>query len=67
MGGLAGVRLVRRVARMTDGRSAYELARDRIEGDAATAVVCLLSLRPEFAGLQLVAGVAIDDDSRVPR
>jgi hypothetical protein len=32
------------------GRSAYELARDWTEDDAADAVVALLSARPEFAG-----------------
>jgi hypothetical protein len=54
------------------GRSAYELARDWIDGDAATAVVSLLSTQSEFTGLELIDGVAekrtqFDDDSRGPR
>jgi len=54
------------------GRSAYELARDWIEGDAANDVASLLSVRPEFNGIELVDGVAekrtqFDDDPRGPR
>jgi hypothetical protein len=54
------------------GRSAYELARDWTEADAADAVVALLSLRPEFAEIELLDGVAekrtqFDDDPHGPR
>ena len=54
------------------GRSAYELARDWTEDDAAHAVIDLLSARPEFAGVEIVDGVVekrtqFDGDSRGPR
>src|SRR5262249_36626687 len=54
------------------GRRAYELARDWIEGNAETAVVSLLSARPEFAGIELLDGVVekrtqFDDDAHGPR
>ena len=56
----------------TPGRSAHELARDWVEGDAADAVVSLLSARPEFAGIELLEGIAekrtqFDNDPRGPR
>lgn len=54
------------------GRSACELARDWVEGDAVERVTSLLSLRPELAGLTLDTGVAekktrFDDNPRGPR
>jgi hypothetical protein len=54
------------------GRSAYELAADWIEQDACDAVAALLSLRPEFSGLQLLEGIAekqtrFDQDTHGPR
>ncbi len=54
------------------GRSAFELARDWIEGDAEAAVVSSLSARPELAGIELLEGVAekqtqFDDDAHGPR
>jgi len=54
------------------GRSAYELAADWIEHDAADAVRSLLSARSEFSGLKLSEGVAekktqFDQDSHGPR
>lgn len=54
------------------GRSAWELACDWIERDAADRVVELLTLRPELAGLTLNEGVAekqthFDEQRRGPR
>jgi hypothetical protein len=54
------------------GRSAYELARDWTEGNAASAVVSLLSARSELAGIELLTGVAekrtqFDDEWHGPR
>jgi hypothetical protein len=54
------------------GRSAYELARDWVEGDAAGLTAALLQQRPEFAGLALSRAVAekktqFDDNPRGPR
>lgn len=54
------------------GRSAYELARDWIEGDAEAAVVSSLSVRPELTGIELIEGVAekqtrFDGDPHGPR
>jgi hypothetical protein len=54
------------------GRSAYELARDWTQGDAEQAVVALLSSREEFAGIEMLDGVAekktqFDDDPHGPR
>jgi hypothetical protein len=54
------------------GRSARELARDWIEGDAAGLTAALLMRRPEFAGLRLSRAIAekktqFDDNSRGPR
>src|SRR5689334_5394001 len=54
------------------GRSAYELAADWLCGDAREHVAALLSLRPEFAGLELDVGIAeqktrFDDIPRGPR
>jgi hypothetical protein len=48
------------------------VAQDWIEGDAASVVVSLLSARPEFAGVELLHGVAekrtqFDDDPYGPR
>jgi hypothetical protein len=41
-----------------EGRSAYELAADWIDGDAAERAIELLSLRPELAGIVLIEGIA---------
>lgn len=54
------------------GRSAYELAADWIEADAARDVADLLRVRPELADAVLVEGVAekqtrFDEDHRGPR
>jgi hypothetical protein len=54
------------------GRSAYELARDWTEGDAATARLSSLSVCPAFAGVELLDGVVekrtqFDDDPHGPR
>jgi hypothetical protein len=54
------------------GRSAYELAHDWIDRDAADAVCALLSRCLDFAGLRLTTGVAekqtrFDEDSRRSR
>src|SRR4051794_30815119 len=54
------------------GRSAWELASDWIERDAAERVIALLGRRPELAGLQLLEGVAekqthFDEQGRGPR
>jgi hypothetical protein len=54
------------------GRSAYELAQDWIEGDAASDVIALLSARTELSGIELLEGVAekqtqFDGISRGPR
>jgi hypothetical protein len=54
------------------GRSAWELACDWIERDAADRVVALLTQRPELAGLTLTGAVAekqtyFDDQGRGPR
>jgi uncharacterized protein DUF6946 len=54
------------------GRSAYELARDWIDGDAADAVTALLSHRLEFSGIALIEAVAekrtqFDGDAHGPR
>ncbi len=55
-----------------ENRSAYELARAWIEGDAVERVTDLLGLRPELSGLRLEEGVAekktnFDDIPRGPR
>jgi hypothetical protein len=55
-----------------ENRSAYELARAWIEGDAVEGVTKLLALRPELSGLQLQEGVAekktrFDEIPRGPR
>lgn len=54
------------------GRSAFELAADWLDGEAPQRVQALLSLRPEFTGLQLELGVAerktrFDANPRGPR
>lgn len=54
------------------GRSAYRLARDWIEGDAESALVSSVSVRPELTGIQLIEGVAekqtqFDGDPHGPR
>lgn len=54
------------------GRSAFELARDWIEGDGAQSTAALLGARPEFAGLSYSRAIAekktrFDDNPRGPR
>lgn len=55
-----------------EGRSAFELARDWVVGDAAQRAQALLGVRPEFAGLVLERGIAekktrFDENPRGPR